>query len=120
MLDLQGFEAYLMREERSDNTIACYLRDTAAFLQWYEGEGKAIHELTLITYKRYLNAKENSVITANRKLASVNAFYRYLYDARILARSLCRQAHQEPGQAGVQGIACCGAARPAGANSRSW
>jgi site-specific recombinase XerD len=84
MLDLQGFEAYLMREERSENTIACYLRDVAAFLQWYEGGWESIQEMTLISYKRTLNQKENSVITANRKLASVNAFCRYLYDARML------------------------------------
>ena len=38
MKDLQGFEAYLMREERSENTIACYLRDVKAFLQWYDGD----------------------------------------------------------------------------------
>jgi site-specific recombinase XerD len=84
MLDLQGFETYLMREERSENTIACYLRDVKAFLQWYDSDWETIHELTLISYKRTLNQKENSIITANRKLASVNAFCRYLYDARIL------------------------------------
>jgi len=84
MKDLQGFEAYLMREERSENTIACYLRDVKAFLQWYDGDEESIHEMTLIRYKKYLNQKENSIITANRKLASVNAFCRYLYDARML------------------------------------
>ena len=84
MKDLQGFEAYLMREERSENTITCYLRDVKAFLQWYYDDEESIHEMTLINYKRYLNRKETSIITANRKLASVNAFCRYLYDARIL------------------------------------
>ncbi len=84
MKDLQGFEAYLMREERSENTIACYLRDVRAFLQWYGGDAESIREMTLINYKRYLNRKETSIITANRKLASVNAFCRYLYDARML------------------------------------
>ena len=84
MKDLQGFEAYLMREERSENTIACYLRDARAFLQWYGDDMDSIHEMTLISYKRYLNRKETSIITANRKLASVNAFCRYLYDVRIL------------------------------------
>ena len=84
MKDLQGFEAYLMREERSENTIACYLRDVKAFLQWYDDDDESIHEMTLISYKRYLNRKETSIITANRKLASVNAYCRYLYDARIL------------------------------------
>ena len=84
MLDLQGFQLYLMRMERSENTIASYLRDVGAFLQWYDGELESIQEMTLIHYKRYLSQKERSIITANRKLASVNAFCRYLYDTRIL------------------------------------
>ena len=84
MLDLQGFQLYLMRLERSENTITSYLRDVIAFLQWYNDDPKTIDEMTLIHYKRYLNQKEKSVITANRKLASVNAFYRYLYDMGTL------------------------------------
>jgi len=84
MLDLQGFELYLMRKERSVNTIACYLRDVRAFLQWYDSDWGSIHTMTLITYKRFLNQKERSIITANRKLAGVNAFCYYLYDAQAL------------------------------------
>ena len=97
MLDLQGFQLYLMRMERSENTIASYLRDVGTFLQWYDvyfyqrdvasstfwydASFATINEMTLIHYKRHLNQKEKSVITANRKLASVNAFCRYLYEA---------------------------------------
>ena len=84
MPDMQGFQLYLMRLERSENTITSYLRDASAFLRWYDGDPETIHEMTLIHYKRHLNQKEKSVITANRKLASVNAFCRYLYGARIL------------------------------------
>ncbi|MDD3881723.1 MAG: tyrosine-type recombinase/integrase [Eubacteriales bacterium] len=85
MLDLQGFETYLMREERSENTIGCYRRDVQAFLAWHgDADLQRLSELDLIRYKKYLNAKERTVITANRKLASVNAFCRYLYDARAL------------------------------------
>ena len=84
MLDLHGFQLYLMRMERSENTIASYLRDVVAFLQWYDDDVKTIYEMTLIHYKRNLNQQEKSVITANRKLASVNAFCRYLYDVGIL------------------------------------
>ena len=84
MNDLRGFETYLMREERSENTITCYLRDVRQFFAWYDGESAALTDLTLIAYKRFLNQKEKTVITANRKLASVNAYCRYLYDARRL------------------------------------
>ncbi len=41
----------------------------------------------MIHCKRYLNQKEKSVITANRKLAGVNAFCRYLYEAQILSEA---------------------------------
>ena len=84
MFDLEGFQLYLMRLERSENTITSYLRDVIAFLQLYDDDPKTIHEMTLIHYKRYLNQQEKSVITANRKLASVNAFCRYLFDVQIL------------------------------------
>ena len=84
MLDLHGFQLYLMRLERSENTIASYLRDVGAFLQWYGGNLESLSEMTLIHYKRFLNHKEKSIITANRKLASVNAFCRYLFDVQIL------------------------------------
>jgi integrase/recombinase XerC len=83
-MNLQGFETYLMREERSDNTISCYLRDVKTFLGWYSRELPEISEFDLINYKKYLNAKEKAVITANRKLASVNAFCKDLYDDRQL------------------------------------
>ena len=84
MLDLQDFRLYLMRLERSENTITSYLRDVRAFLQWYDDDPESIREMTLIHYKRHLNLTEKSVITANRKLASVNAFCRYLFEAQKL------------------------------------
>lgn len=84
MNDLSGFETYLMREERSENTIACYLRDVKQFFTWFDRDVRQVTELDLIAYKRFLNQKETTVITANRKLASVNAFCRYLYDARLI------------------------------------
>lgn len=87
MEDYKEFELYLRREERSENTIACYLRDVRQFFAWYDGESAELTDLTLIAYKRYLNQKEKTVITANRKLASVNAYCRYLYDVRRLSEA---------------------------------
>ena len=104
MLDLQGFRLYLMRLERSENTIACYLRDVAAFLQWYDGKWESIDEMTLIHYKRCLNQKGKSVITINRKLASVNAFCRYLYDARILPEAYAARLTKTRDKAEYKGL----------------
>jgi len=68
MINLDDFQLYLMREERSENTITCYLRDIKSFFVWYGEEPERITEFDLIAYKRYLLAKEKTVITSNRKL----------------------------------------------------
>ena len=84
MLDLSGFEVYLRSEERSKNTIGCYIRDSKVFIDWYSsrtdcGLDKLI-ELDAIEYKKHTN---ESVVTANRKIASINAFCKWLYESGI-------------------------------------
>lgn len=87
MLDLSGFELYLKNEERSQNTISCYIRDSKVFIGWYSsrtacGFDKLI-ELDAIEYKKYLLNTNQSVITANRKIASINALCKWLYETGI-------------------------------------
>lgn len=85
MLDISGFEVYLRSEERSKNTIACYIRDSKVFIDWYSsrtdcGLDKLI-ELDAIEYKKHLLNTNESVVTANRKIASINAFCKWLYES---------------------------------------
>lgn len=85
MLDLSGFELYLRSQERSKNTIGCYVRDSKAFINWYSkrtecGFGKLI-QLDAIEYKKHLLNTNESVVTANRKVASVNVFCKWLYES---------------------------------------
>ena len=85
MLDLSGFEVYLRSEERSKNTIGCYIRDSKVFIDWYSsrtdcGLDKLI-ELDAIEYKKHLLSTNESVVTANRKIASINAFCKWLYES---------------------------------------
>ncbi len=85
MLDLSGFEVYLRSQERSKNTISCYIRDSKAFIEWYGsrtdcGIDKLI-ELDAIEYKKHLLSTSESVVTANRKIASINAFCKWLYES---------------------------------------
>ncbi len=87
MLDLSGFELALRCKELSDNTVSCYIRDTKAFIDWYTtrtdcGFDKMI-ELDAIEYKKQLLNTNKSVVTANRKVASVNAFCKWLYESGI-------------------------------------
>ncbi len=85
MIDISGFEVYLRSEERSKNTIACYIRDSKVFIDWYSsrtdcGLDKLI-ELDAIEYKKHLLNTNESVVTANRKIASINAFCKWLYES---------------------------------------
>jgi site-specific recombinase XerD len=85
VLDLSGFEVYLRSQERSKNTIACYIRDSKTFIGWYRnrtdcGVDKLI-ELDVIEYKKHLLNINESVVTANRKIASINAFCKWLFES---------------------------------------
>ncbi len=87
MLDLNGFELYLKSKEFSDNTVGCYIRDSKSFIEWYTnrtdcGFDKLI-ELDAIEYKKQLLNNNKSVVTANRKIASVNALCKWLYEIGI-------------------------------------
>ena len=84
MLDMGSFELYLRSQELSMNTVGCYIRDSKVFIEWYStrtdcGLDKLI-ELDAIEYKKHLLTTNKSVVTANRKIASVNAFCRWLYE----------------------------------------
>lgn len=79
---LRDFTLYLMREERSENTIACYNRDIKSFATWLNKPFDETDEFDLIAYKKYLLEREKTAITANRKLASVNAFFKFLFDTK--------------------------------------
>lgn len=85
MVDMSGFEVYLRSEERSKNTIGCYIRDSKVFIDWYSsrtdcGLDKLI-ELDAIEYKKHLLNTNESVVTVNRKIASINAFCKWLYES---------------------------------------
>lgn len=88
MLDLTGFETYLRSEDRSKNTIGCYLRDTKAFIGWYSSRTESgldkLIELDAVEYKKYLLNTSASVVTANRKMASVNALCKWLYSTSTI------------------------------------
>lgn len=84
MLDMGSFQLYLRSQELSMNTVCCYMRDSKVFIAWYStrtdcGLDKLI-ELDAIEYKKHLLTTNKSVVTANRKIASVNAFCKWLYE----------------------------------------
>ena len=91
MFDLKGFEVNLYRQEFSENTVSCYIRDTKEFLKWLEAEGKHItevDELVLIDYKNNLMKLNQSILSKNRKLASLNSFCKFLCADNVLDESI--------------------------------
>lgn len=85
MFDLSGFEAYLRDKELSNNTISCYIRDSKVFIDWYSSRTDAgldkLIQLDAIEYKKYLFTTNKSVVTANRKVASINALCKWFYES---------------------------------------
>lgn len=79
---INGFKGYLQAKDKSINTVSCYVRDTKAFIAWYESRTDAgiekVIELDLVEYKKHLQGSGEAVITINRKLASINSFLKYL------------------------------------------
>jgi len=82
MAYLEAFEMHLRSKDRSENTISCYIRDTLQFIAWYRGKTQygldKLIELDGVEYKKYLQASDQSVVTINRKLASINVFCRWM------------------------------------------
>lgn len=89
---IKGFEHYLKAKDKSINTVSCYIRDTKAFIKWYEGRTDAgiesVIELDLIEYKKHLQSSSEAVITINRKLASINSFIKYMNQEGIINEAI--------------------------------
>ena len=89
---INGFEDYLEAKDKSINTISCYIRDTKAFIKWYEGRTDAgiekVIELDLVEYKKHLQGSGDEVITINRKLASINSFLKYMHQEGIINETI--------------------------------
>ncbi len=89
---INGFEDYLKAKDKSENTISCYIRDTKAFIKWYEGRTDAgiesVIELDLVEYKKHLQSSSEAVITINRKLASINSFIKYMHQEGIINEAI--------------------------------
>ncbi|HHX62467.1 MAG TPA: tyrosine-type recombinase/integrase [Epulopiscium sp.] len=93
MAYIKGFEQYLKGQDKSENTISCYLRDVKTFVYWYSNRTDyrldKLIELDAVEYKKYLQNGTYSIITINRKIASTNSFLGWLCKERIVERELC-------------------------------
>lgn len=92
MVDLRGFQEYLILGERSELTVEKYLRDVEHFFRWM-GSGE-LSKSKMLAYKEEL-LEGYAVSSVNSMLSSVNCYLTYLgrpeYRVKIVKQQ--RQAY---------------------------
>ena len=71
---LSAFEQFLRKEEKSENTIAKYMRDVRGFLAFLAGQ--SICKQVVMSYKEHLTARY-APVSVNSMLIAVNRFLRF-------------------------------------------
>lgn len=81
---LKNFKEKLIENEKSKNTIESYIRDVKQFLFWNNEAVNNIDKSLIKEYTKYLQDKNLTIKTVNRKLVSVNQFIEFLNDEEVL------------------------------------
>lgn len=91
--EIEKFERFLRREEKSENTIEKYMRDVRAFAIYADDE--KITKETVIAYKNKLINENYAVRSINSMLASLNSFFMYLgwLDCKVKSIKLQRKVY---------------------------
>lgn len=88
--ELENYEMYLRRQEKSENTIKKYVRDVRRFLDFL-GEDEMERD-QVIRYKQYLLTRYK-VSSVNSVLTAINGYLRY-HDRADCCVSVCRVQKQ--------------------------
>ena len=83
---IDHFCTWLKEEEKSENTVAKYIRDVTAFAA-YLGETELTKE-TVVAYKSKLIRENYAVRSINSMLATLNSLFAYLGRADLKAKSI--------------------------------
>lgn len=87
----EAFRQQLLREEKSENTVAKYLRDVRAFAAF--AKEREVSKDLAIGWKTYLKDRNYAVRSINSMLASLNSLFDFLgwNDCRVKAIRVQRQ-----------------------------
>ena len=90
---INDFKMYLKSKDKTDNTIASYVRDIQEFVYWYNVKSNNasltdIIELDVVDYKKHLQNTGLKVTSINRKLSSINAFLEWMYSNNYIQDSI--------------------------------
>lgn len=88
--EIENYQAYLLREEKSDNTIEKYIRDVKTFLKYCNG---VITKENVIDYKQNLIESGYAPRSINSMLASINSLFCFFgwFELRIKPLKLQKQ-----------------------------
>ena len=82
---IEDFRTYLIDEEKSEATVAKYVRDVTAFSLW-NGEAE-IEKARVLQYKRELTAAY-APTSVNAAIASINCFFRFCGQSGLCIKAL--------------------------------
>ena len=98
--NLTKFEAYLLENAFSPNTVKGYISDLKLFASWFDNRHKDLDVLNrqdIIAYKDYLkNINQQDAKTINHKLCSLKKYNEYLIDIDrmdtivIIKKDMCK------------------------------
>lgn len=91
--DIKAFISYMQTVKKaSDNTIMSYGRDLKKFRGYFESQGIGsvlqITQTGLNSYVLYLEKMKFTPATVSRNIASIKAFYHYLFKQRIIEEDI--------------------------------
>ena len=90
---IRQFEVHLRMEEKSQNTVEKYIRDTNAFAK-YMGR-KSVNKESAIAYKQHLQDMGYAVRSINSIIASLNGLFVFMgaEDCKLKSKKLQRQIY---------------------------
>ena len=89
----QNFEKSLIDAGKSAHTIRAYMTDLCAFIHWFEvmaGEefdARAVGPRDIVAYRQYMIASGKKPATTNRRLVTLQRFFRWAHRQQIVTES---------------------------------
>lgn len=89
---IELFKTYLYEQQRSQNTIDCYSRDVRQLRGAASNYGDVglqdMAQINLTHFSKILKASGQSYLTINRKIASINTFYKFMFEKDYVSEQL--------------------------------
>lgn len=106
--ELSSFIDFLCEEKKlSENTLLSYKRDITLYFDYLKKEKKSYIKATkktVLDYLSYLKESGKASSTISRNIASLRAFYLYLYDKKIIDKNPAEDLKYEKNARKIPGI----------------